>query len=161
MKIYVLKSNGVVQRAKIKKKNLKKYQVVENAYIYHGIYNGIYFQRSRVDTRQQPASTRRSHHKANLYVKKKSKKDIVPIVLDFYYRQKNDNSEYAMKSPGFYRINQTFYLDAKVAKQDVYIYHDFGNYDESWKNGLISDIFHWIMYQPSKGLMEEIGRAHV
>ena len=73
----------------------------------------------------------------------------IPVQFDTYFYSANQVDQ---PSP-FPELHRTFWVTIK-AKAWKYEHHDFGEYPEAWRVGLLSDILHSIMYNRGKDMTE-------
>ena len=122
----------------------KKYYVYRKAKLeYDPVENEFYWVNAA-------ARNRRSHHKATIYIRKTPppEKRAIEIRFDTYFAE-----AHAEQSSPFACLHQSFWVP-KEAINWTYTFFDFGNYDERWRIGLLSDILHRIMFNAGKHMYD-------
>ena len=142
VKVYILTKTGQVQLRRVSMKTLaKSYFHTEPMYIYRHarlVYNPIADKWEWIGAKRK---NRRSGRKAAVYVRTKprpTKKAVLAVELHaetYVYRKGT-----VQPSPIPILIAD-YFLHVNATKHD-YHWHDIGNYNEEWQNGIVSEINH-------------------
>lgn len=159
-KVYAKDKTGRVSLRKISRKTLDKeyLRTPEKMYvykkanlIYDPLLNDFYWQGAK-------RKNRRSGRKAYIYVRMRDPLEkghevfgIDSMILS-KEKKHDDPTDYGTEVHVYFSLTPGF-------KNIHYRNFDFGNYEESWKVGLLSDVLHEIMYNPGKDLRK--GRWHM
>lgn len=137
--IYIKNQNGIVRKTRILSKNVDKYNIIYTGYIYHG---GMF---PYADSAGNPgymffdrtAKNRRGRHvQQNVYEIKTRRAIGVRLDYNFYPLGIPQESPF----PHFHKV---YYVPVAYVNHK-FEHYDIGNYDEEWRIGLTSDIYHGI-----------------
>ena len=151
-RVFVADSRGVVSLRRMSRRTFdRKYMSAGRHYVYRkarfrydALENRFYWVGAK-------RKNRRFGHKSEIFVRieQPQQRKAIPVQFDTYFYPANQADQ---PSP-FPELHRTFWVTIK-AKAWKYEHHDFGEYPEAWRVGLLSDILHSIMYNRGKGMTE-------
>ena len=151
-KVFITDSNGRVSLRKVRKPTLEKEYVSAGK---HYVYSKATFHYNPMEGKfywlGAKRKNRRFGHKSEIYVRLEpaQMRKAIPVQFDTYFYPASEKDQ---PSP-FPELHGTFWVTVK-AKAWKYEHHDFGEYPEAWRVGLLSDILHSIMYNRGKNMTE-------
>ena len=152
-KVFITDSNGRVSLRKVRKSTLEKEYVSAGK---HYVYRKATFHYDPMEGKfywlGAKRKNRRFGHKSEIYVRLEPAptRDAIPVKFyTFFYP-----AEVKEQSSPFPMLDQTFYVTMK-ARNWKYEHYDFGEYEEPWRVGLLSDILHHFMYNTKKNMLTQ------
>ena len=165
-KVFIADSNGRVSLRKVRKSTLEKeyvsagkhyvyrkatfnYDPMEGKFYWLGAErkNRRFGHKSEIFVRLEPAPTRKAIPATILT---SSSEMAIPVKFyTFFYP-----AEVKEQSSPFPMLDKTFYVTMN-ARNWKYEHYDFGEYEEAWRVGLLSDILHIYMYNTKKNMLTQ------